>query len=395
MRCERIDVILIQQSDFDAVVDALQRAALEDSRWPATAKLVDESCGAMSSHVAVFCRGDWVIQEESEFGRVYYRGESWEEAESAYLDYWSVDPRVPRLLGAPYGRLMANRDLYSAEEWKTDPVVNEFLPAFGCGEQLLAKLDAGSGLDIAWVLTRHRDRDEWETESLRLIERLSSHLRHAVVVRQELNAARLLGHTLEEMLADRATGVVYLDRDGAIVGANPAAERILRRRDGLADRRGELRAVHPDDDAKLGGLLNGALRKHAAGVPRGGSTAIRRRNGEHPLAVHVHPVKRYHSTLGDRRPAVLVLIGDAWEKARIDPHVTGEILGLTSAEARVVALLTEGMSIREIADATGRAENTIRWQTKQAMSKTGCSRQADLVRLALAAVRPVSSELVR
>ena len=258
---------MIQQSDFDGIVAAFQRAALEDRHWPEATKLADCGCGAFASHVATFVAGDWVVDEESEFGRVYYRGEVWEELERLFAEeYWAADPRGPRLVEAPYGRLMTNQDLYTEQERRTSPVLHEFFPTCGTGEQFLVRLDGGPGLDVVWVLSRHRTDGEWETESRRLIERLSPHLTHAVAVRQELRAARLLGETLEEMLASGSTGIVYLDRAGAIVGSNDAAERTLRSPGGLFDRCGQLRARHPDDDARLGEILNGALRRHAAGA---------------------------------------------------------------------------------------------------------------------------------
>ncbi|MCY3963733.1 MAG: helix-turn-helix transcriptional regulator [Acidobacteria bacterium] len=379
---------MIQQADFDDIVACFQRAALDDDLWPAAAKLVDECSGAMSSHVAVVHEGDWVVDEESQFGRVYYRGESWEEAERDFLEYWPIDPRKSRALTVPYGRQMRNRDFFDAQERKTAPVINEFLPNYGIGRQLLTRLEAGPGLDVVWVLSRHRTRGEWETESLRLIERVSAHLIHAVAVRQELLAARLLGHTLEEMLADGSPGVVYLDYRGAIAGSNATAECMLRSRDALVDRCGQLRARHPDDDARLGELLNSALRRHVGGAPKGGSVAIRRQPCESPFAVHVMPVNRVHAAFGTRRVAVLVLIVDPRMKLRIDPHQTAQLLGLTPAEGRVVARLAEGMSVREIVEASGRTENTVRSHLKSALAKTGCSRQADLVLLAFRARRP-------
>ena len=80
------------------------------------------------------------------------------------------------------------------------------------------RLDGGPGLDVVWVLSRHRADGEWGTESHRLVERLSLHLTHVVVVRQELFAARLLGDTLEEMLEGPSEGGIQLDRRGAIIG---------------------------------------------------------------------------------------------------------------------------------------------------------------------------------
>ena len=379
---------MIQQTDFDGIVAGFQRAALDDGHWLEATKLADGHCGAFGSQVAAIVAGDVVVDEESGFGRAYHRGEIWEEPERVYLaEYWASDPRGPRLLAAPYGRLMTNRDLYTEQERETSPVLHEFFPMCGTGKQLLVRLDAGPGLDVVWVLSRHRTDGEWETGSRRLIERLSPHLTHAVAVRQELRAARLLGETLEEMLAGRSAGIVYLDRAGAIVGSNDAAERTLRSRDGLIVRRGQLRASRPDDDARLGNVLSAALRRHAAGAPTGGFVAVCRKPSEPPLAVHVLPVNRGRAAYGSGRVAVLVLIVDPWTKLRIDPRQTAQLLDLTPAEGLVVAKLAEGMSISEIAEASGRSEHTVRWQVKQALAKTGCSRQAELVRLALTAVR--------
>lgn len=383
---------MIQQADFDCIVAEFQRAALDDGRWLEATKLADGHCRAFNSHIAAVVAGDLVLDEESQFGRAYHRGEIWEEPERVYLaEYWASDQRVSRALAAPYGRLMTNRDLLTEQEGKTSPVLNEFHPAYGTGEQLLVRLDASPGLDVFWLLSRHRTDGEWETESRRLIERLSPHLTHAVAVRQELRAARLLGETLEEMLAGGSTGIVYLDRAGAIVGSNDAAERTLRSPGGLFDCCGQLRARHPDDDARLGEILNGALRRHAAGAPTGGFVAIRRQPCELPLSVHVLPVSRGRAAFGTSRAAVLVLIVDPRTKLRIDPRQTAELLGLTPAEGMVVARLAEGMSIRQIVDASGRTENTVRSQVKQALAKTGCSRQAELVRLALLAQRPLTA----
>ena len=380
---------MIQQADFDGIVAAFQRAALEDGHWPEATKLADCRCGAFGSHVATFVAGDWVVDEESAFGRLYHRGEVWEEPERLFAEeYWAIDPRGPRLLEAPYGGLMTNRDLYTEQERKTSPILHEFFPKCGTGKQLLVRLDGGPGLDVVWVLSRHRADGEWETESRQLIERLSPHLTHAVAVRQELLAARLLGETLEQMLEGRSAGVIYLDRRGAIIGSSASAERTLRSPGGLFDRCGELRARHPDDDARFGELLNGALCLHSGGTPRGGSLSIRRQPCEPPLAVHVMPVSRGHAVFGTSRAAVLVLIVDPRTKVRIDPLQTAQLLGLTPAEGRVVSCLAEGMSIRQIVDASGRTENTVRSHVKQALAKTGCSRQAELVRLALLAQRP-------
>ena len=49
----------------------------------------------------------------------------------------------------------------------------------------------------------------------------------------------------------------------------------------------------------------------------------------------------------------------------------------------VAVLLAEGMTVREVAVATGRGESTIRSHVKHMFARHGLSRQAELVRLVL------------
>ncbi len=50
----------------------------------------------------------------------------------------------------------------------------------------------------------------------------------------------------------------------------------------------------------------------------------------------------------------------------------------------MAVLLAEGMSVREVAAATGRGGSTIRSRVKHMFARHGLSRQTDLVRLVLA-----------
>ena len=61
------------------------------------------------------------------------------------------------------------------------------------------------------------------------------------------------------------------------------------------------------------------------------------------------------------------------------------MLGLSPSEGRVSVLLAEGLKVREIAAATGFAENYVRWLIQQVYKKLGVSGQLALVRQVLAA----------
>jgi len=68
-----------------------------------------------------------------------------------------------------------------------------------------------------------------------------------------------------------------------------------------------------------------------------------------------------------------------------DPSLLCAAFGLTGAEARVLAALLEGQTPAAHARAQGVTINTVRRQIAVLMQKTGCNRQADLIRLGLSA----------
>ncbi len=65
---------------------------------------------------------------------------------------------------------------------------------------------------------------------------------------------------------------------------------------------------------------------------------------------------------------------------------------LTHAEAELVRLIAEGNSLEEVAAERGVTMNTVRSQLKQVFSKTGTSRQGELVQLVLRCLLPMAEE---
>ena len=97
--------------------------------------------------------------------------------------------------------------------------------------------------------------------------------------------------------------------------------------------------------------------------------------------LHVSPVGQRETEARIWPVAALVLVIDPASQTRIDPAVAATALGLTRAESRVAVLLAEGKTVREVAEAAGRLESTIRTHVKHMFAKHRLRRQADLVRL--------------
>ena len=369
---------------FDRILASLFRATRDDDQWPATAALIDEACGAVCNGLAVGERsgGDDRIY----FVRLLYRGESQQELAREYFDvYYPHDTGMRRLMGLPEGRLVHLPDLYTEDELKTSPAYNEGWRRIGAQNGLYVHFDDPDGLRFVWGVGDPVGSGGWESAQLQLIERLLPHIRRSVLIRQSLAAADALGVGLAGLLDNDRIGVVQLDRDGRVLGANAPALEILRRGDGLFDREGTLQAWLPADRGRLQRLVGRALPALWGKAPSGGSMTVQRPSGRSRLGLHVSPVGDGAADFGGRRVAALALVVDPARRARIDPARVATMLGLTRSEGRVSALLAEGLPVREIAAATGLRENYVRWLFQQVYRKLGVSGQVALVRQVLAA----------
>ena len=363
---------------FDRVLAALHAAALDDARWPAAAALLDEACGMRGSALVVG-RGRSQADGEIFWTRFCYRGKRYPDREQWYFDhYYAQDERVPRLAALPDSCLAHMRDLYSPAELRSSAAYNEALRRCGYQNGLNVRLDGPDGTSIVWTLADSTEAEGWSSAQVARVKWLLPHLRQFVRVRQSLAAAGTLSATLDELLDQRRIGVIRLDRRGRITEVNDHARTVLRQGDGLFDRDGFLCARVPADHDRLQALLACAF-PAAGGAAAGGSLAVGRAGRRPSLAVHLQPV-------GDRQfdvAAALVLVVDPERGPLLDPGLVAATLGLTPAESWVAAALAQGHSVRDIAMATARQDDSVRYLLKQAYRKLGIASQAELVRLVL------------
>ena len=371
-----------QHDDLNRIVASLSEAALDDTRWPAASALIDDACRVKGNYL-LYGHGHSHGAVQIILSRLYYRGHRHEELEREYLDvYWQIDEAAPRIRRLPDSKLVHVRELYTTQELQTSAVYNELVPRADTQNGLRVRLDGPYGTRIVWGVADPINGGDWSLAQIESIEYILPHLRQYVSFRQALVDAEALGTSLAGLLDNGRSCVVQLDWRGQIVAANDAAQDLLRRSDGLSDQGGNLRAWSPSDDGDLQELLGRALPRFG-GQGACGSMTVRRPSVLPRLALHISPVGDSQRDFGPLHVAALVLVVDPASRARIDPELVSQSLGLTPAEGQVAALLAEGGTVREIAAATGRRESTIRWHLHHICNKHGISRQVELVQLVL------------
>ena len=369
-----------ERDAFERIVASLHEAALDPGRWPGASALIDEVLGTHGSSVAL---GDGESEEDY---RIYFmwtclRGQRRRDLERLWFEtHYPEDQGIPRLRRQPFNRLVHVTELYTEEELRTSASYNALRTLAHAGNGINVRLEGLNGSRILWQVNDPVDGEGWSSAQIDAIRRLLPHVRHTLNVQQALSGAGALGAKLEGMLDVTGLGVVQLDARGRIVATNERARNILRTGDGLLDGDGVLSARAPRDNDSLQNLLGRALAPSGA-RGAGGSTLVSRPGPLPPLVVHVHPVQGRETDFQGWPVAALVLVVDPAGMVDINPGVVAAALDLTWMQSRVAVLLAQGMSVPEIAAATGRKESTIRSHVKHAFARHGLTRQAELVRL--------------
>lgn len=215
---------------------------------------------------------------------------------------------------------------------------------------------------------------------------LLPHLRRAVTISNVLDVRTIERARFAQTLDTLRCAVLLTREDAAIVHANVAAENMLRDGDLIQGTGGVLRARSAWATAQLRAAIAHAAQDEA-GMGKTGLAILLTEADEQPLFAHVLPL-----TGGDLRTRLkpeaiaAVFIGATGEQE--GASTIAAVFGLTPAETRVLAGILAGRTLAETAVALRIAPSTAKTHLDAIFSKTGVTRQADLVRLGTGPVPP-------
>lgn len=226
----------------------------------------------------------------------------------------------------------------------------------------------------------HKRRGAYGDRSVEQLGRLVPHLRRAILLHEQLVALRVQQEQLLLAIEHVGASVALVDAGGHLLTASPRARALLQSGDVLQlDRQGGLRAAV----ARATDELRRAIR--AARQPAMGPSVVRlpRKDAGPPVEVRVLPVTARETSPGARLPAAMLLLPEPAQPPSIDEEALRRSWDLTAGEARVGALLLEGLTPRQMAERQGKSLNTVKTHLKRLFAKTGVSRQAEFVRIVL------------
>ncbi|MBM1169651.1 helix-turn-helix transcriptional regulator [Microvirga arabica] len=231
----------------------------------------------------------------------------------------------------------------------------------------------------------------FSSESLDLFRIFMDHLRQAVDMAHRLGTLETqkvqLESILDGLLEANPRAIATLDAKGQPVFVNSAMLALARERDGIVLDATRLRMLNSGDNTRFQHLCASALRLNSGRVAVGGSMAVSRPSGKRGYALTVAPLPYSAQVPTGQGGTVLVSIVDPECRRELPVERLTQVFGLTPAEARVAAALSQGDRLEEIAASGSVSVGTVRSQLKAIFAKTGATTQAVLVGLVTQVLR--------
>lgn len=359
-------------------IEAVYDAALNPSFWPNALQAIADCLGDVGA-ILLWRRDD------GQFGSIASPKVVEAQKDFEQEGWMANDLRALRAAQRGYffsGEPFTDRHVCSDEEIRTNPSYTQFQRRHGLGWFGAVAVSPDPHLGVVLSVHRARTRPPFSGAELAAVARLGRHVERSLRLSIRLFDADLLKLGLGEALARVGIGVFVLDSSGRVTFVNPAGRRLLG--NGLALVKDRLLVHDASERSTLETMIQQTTHSNSAAAADGQKPIlIRRKEDKRPLTVYVlptgpssHPATQF---LAHGCAIVLAIDPEAGEPA--DPALVRDVLGLTLGEARMAALVGSGLPPREAAEKLGITEETARAVLKHVFSKTGVSRQSELVAL--------------
>jgi DNA-binding CsgD family transcriptional regulator len=189
-----------------------------------------------------------------------------------------------------------------------------------------------------------------------------------------------------------AAGVYLTKRDGRVVYMNAAAERQVKAGHALRIVDNRIFPTDPQACTAIAKAIDEVARNETDAGPAGHSLAIPDDNGVGYVATLL-PLERgqRQSIMAPFAASVAIFAQDPAHVPLMPGESFARLYQLTGGELRVLLALAQGLGAKEAADMLGIGEPTVRTHLQRIFSKTGTSRQAELLQLLQKSTPPTAA----
>ena len=316
-----------------------------------------------------------------------------------YFDHFIKNsPFLEHIERCPVGQPCYSEVMISDDELYRTEYYNDYMRSRRLGHYATGIVfERTPVVTTALSIADRKDDSARRSHRIRTLGILLPHLQRAIQLHDIVSRERTAAMATQTLF-DRWTHAAFvLDVSGRMVSMNAAASRLVDSDSGIwLDRAGHLRLPESAD----GSTAEAALRRFARlgdSLDLAAADGVRdafvlpRPAPQPPLQAMAWPLPAVDglSELGGERGRLLLAVFDPSKVERTPVRWLSRHYGLTHGEARLAQAIVNGVPLADAAEQLGIQLSTARSRLKIILGKTGCSRQVDLVRLALS-LPPVS-----
>lgn len=252
----------------------------------------------------------------------------------------------------------------------------------GLSDMLTLHLARDSGSLCLIGLGRHDSAGPIGAHEIDASRLLLPHLQRAIGISRLLDIKTIEAKTFETALNAVSAGIVLVDPALRIVHANTAAEAMLAKADPIVSERRVLALKSPTAQEALAAAVACADKDETKLGRRGFGIPARAADGARAM-LHVLPLKPGTVRAGLSPSAcAAIFVTPATLPLPAPEQALAALFDLTPTEARVFALIAAGHSIAQTATNLTVGQSTVKTHLLRLFTKTGTSRQPELIKLA-------------
>lgn len=368
----------MELKQFSVLVEALYEAALNPEGWQGMASRIANAFEAGSCALQI--RDEAAPQTALLCMTDNYDAKSINDY-AAY--FYACDPYVDGAMKLGVGKQILGQELIAESSFLNSEMYNDFGKRIGVchitGAMLAVSPTALAGIGIH----RAYGETQFDVQDKEVVGLLLPHLTRALQLHARINGLKRDRQIGFETLEALSVGVMVVSNTGRLLFANRLAERLLRLGQGITVSHGHLHAqIAARNPALQKAIRDASLVVTGGSVSAGGIIAMPRHEAS-SLSLVICPAPSGavgNDLLGS---AAIIFVNNPDDKCTPTQAALIEQFRLTPAEARLTAGLLDGEQLEECAARIGISLHTVKVQLRQVFAKTGCSRQAELIRKVL------------
>jgi DNA-binding CsgD family transcriptional regulator/PAS domain-containing protein len=364
--------------DFDRLVGAIYDCAADPDLWPEALAQIRNAVGGAYALVGFVDTAD-VIKGRPPF--VMRRNSAWDESWLLKLEETLTSlpggGGLQQDIDKPWTQLTQSPE----DEFQKTEFYLHWVKPQGLRDTINTPYIQRDSLKGMLSVPSYATREPYAEADCLILERLSPHVRRAVLINDLTDKGRMALTLYKQVLDNLSVAVFVMGSGRRITFANASGEALLSSGDLLSVKAGVLQvrrnshhAMLFDDAVERAISGEQALGIKGIGVPLLGASGER-------AAAYVLPLSG-----GDARRALgvghcAVFVARRGEQQPMAVEVLRTLFDLTAAEARVSLLVAKGENPQMIAEGTGISVNTVRTHLKHSFAKTRCADQISLAGL--------------